>query len=133
MRPSALAVLRLMTSSTFVACCDRQVGRLLALENPAGVDAGLTVRVRKIAAVAHQAAGHGELAILEIAGTAWRTASAASCSLRLLKNASVPITSAPGSQLDQGREDRFEIAFGACMQDMELQPERAGRRLHVSR
>ena len=32
-RPSALAVLRLMTSSTLVGCCDRQVGRLLALED----------------------------------------------------------------------------------------------------
>ena len=44
--PSALAVLRLMTSSIFVDCYDRQVGWLLALENPAGVDAGLTKRVR---------------------------------------------------------------------------------------
>ena len=38
-----------------------------------------------------------------------------------------------GSQLDQGCEDRIEVAFGAGMQDMELQPEGAGRRLQVSR
>ena len=38
-----------------------------------------------------------------------------------------------GSQLDQGCEDRVEVAFGARMQDMELQPEGARRRLHVSR
>ena len=37
------------------------------------------------------------------------------------------------SQLDQGCEDRIEVAFGARMQDMELQPEGAGRRLQVSR
>ena len=37
-----------------------------------------------------------------------------------------------GSQLDQGREDRIEVAFGAGMQDMELQPEGAGRRLQLS-
>ena len=37
-----------------------------------------------------------------------------------------------GSQLDQGCEGRIEIAFVAGMQDMELQPEGAGRRLQVS-
>ena len=37
------------------------------------------------------------------------------------------------SQLDQGCKDRIEVAFGARMQDMELQPEGAGRRLQVSR
>ena len=42
--PSALAVFRLMTSSNLVGCTHRQVRRLLALENPAGVDAGLAVR-----------------------------------------------------------------------------------------
>jgi hypothetical protein len=35
--PSALAVLRLMISSTFVCLLHRQVGWLLAFENPAGV------------------------------------------------------------------------------------------------
>src|SRR5229473_149654 len=43
---------------------DRQVRRLLALENPAGVDARHAVSVRNAASVAHQAAGRGELAIL---------------------------------------------------------------------
>jgi hypothetical protein len=38
-----------------------------------------------------------------------------------------------GSQLDQGSEDRIEVVLGAGMQDMELQVERAGRRLQVSR
>ena len=35
------------------------------------------------------------------------------------------------SQLEQGREDRIEVTFGTRMQDMELQPERAGRRLKI--
>ena len=52
---------------------------------------------------------------------------------RLVKNGSAPITSAACSQLDQSCEDRIEIAFAARVQDMELQPEGAGRRLHVSR
>jgi hypothetical protein len=38
-----------------------------------------------------------------------------------------------GSQLDQGCEDRIEVAIGARMQDMELELEGAGRRLQVSR
>ena len=49
----------------FRGLLDRQVGRLFALENPAGIDANLTIRVRNAAAVAHQAAGRGELAKLE--------------------------------------------------------------------
>ena len=32
-RPSALAVLRLITSSNFVGCLHRQIGRLLAFED----------------------------------------------------------------------------------------------------
>ena len=57
----------------------------------------------------------------------------ASCSLWLLKNGSLPITSAPTPQLNQGRKDRIEVALGAGVQDMQLQPESAGRRLQVSR
>ena len=61
-RPSALAVLRLMTNSTFGRLHDRQVGGLFALENPAGIDAGQTISIGNVATVAHQAAGGGELA-----------------------------------------------------------------------
>ena len=56
-RPSALAVLRLMTSSNLVGCMHRQVGRLLALEDAADIDAGLTIAVGDAGSVAHQAAG----------------------------------------------------------------------------
>src|SRR5262249_5473562 len=37
------------------------------------------------------------------------------------------------AQSNQGSEDHLEVAFGAGMQDMGSQPERAGRRVHVSR
>ena len=99
---------------------DRQVGGLLALENPAGVDAGLTVRIRKAGSVAHQAASRGELAKLVDRGHRVADASAASCSRRLLKNASVPITSAPARSWIRVCEGRIEVAFGAGIQDMEL-------------
>jgi ribosomal protein L27 len=42
----------------------RQVGGLLTLENAAGIGADQSVRVQATAAVAHQAAGRGERAIL---------------------------------------------------------------------
>src|SRR5437879_3888924 len=41
---------------------DRQVGRLLALENPPSVDADLAIGIGKAGPVAHQAAGFGKLA-----------------------------------------------------------------------
>jgi Ku70/Ku80 beta-barrel domain len=83
---------------------DRQVARLLSLEDPAGIDASLTVRIRSTASVAHEAAGRGEHAGLvdradhqsqDHEGTACRSASAANCSLRTEKNTSPPITSPP--------------------------------------
>ena len=62
-RPSALAVLRLMHELEFGGLHDRQVGRLLALENPPGVDAGLAIGIGNAGSVAHQAAGHDGLAL----------------------------------------------------------------------
>ena len=38
-----------------------------------------------------------------------------------------------GSQLDQTRERRIDLSFGAGVQDMDLQPERARCLLHVAR
>ena len=49
----------------FRGLLDRQVGGLLAFENAPGVDTDLTVRIRKTASIAHQAAGRGEPAKLD--------------------------------------------------------------------
>ena len=51
-RPSAFAVLRLMTRVELGRLQDRQVGRLVALENSASVDTSLAIRIRKTGAVA---------------------------------------------------------------------------------
>mgnify|MGYP003694463923 CR=1 FL=1 len=56
-----LAVLRLMTSSNLVACIDRQVRRLRALEDATGIDADLAIRVSGVVPIADQAAGHREV------------------------------------------------------------------------
>src|SRR6516165_10438597 len=74
---------------------DRQLGGLLAFENSACIDAERAVRIQNGASVSHEAASGYKLAKLVDRGTRWRIVSAASCSLRLLNNASAPITSAP--------------------------------------
>jgi hypothetical protein len=56
LRPSALAALRLMIGLEFCGLYDRQVSWLLALKNPAGVNASLTVRIWNAALVARQTA-----------------------------------------------------------------------------
>jgi hypothetical protein len=63
-RPSVLAVLRLMTRIKIRDLLHWEVGRLLPPENSAGVAAGQTVRICDIGSVAHQAAGRDEVALL---------------------------------------------------------------------
>ena len=59
-RPSAFAVLRLMTSSNLVGCCDRQIGRLLALQDATHIGTPCWwAASRDRGAVAHETAGHG--------------------------------------------------------------------------
>jgi Staphylococcal nuclease homologue len=45
------------------AKCDRQIRRLLALENAAGVDADQAVRIDKIASIAHQATSRSKFSV----------------------------------------------------------------------
>src|SRR5215204_4768608 len=73
---------------------DRQVGRLVALENAADIDPSQAISVGEVGPVTHQAACGDEVTILIDGGMAWRRASAASWRLRVLKNGSVPISSA---------------------------------------
>ena len=58
-KPSILAVSRLMTSSNLRRLHDRQVRGLRALEDAAGIDADLTIRIRNAGSVAHQPADFG--------------------------------------------------------------------------
>jgi hypothetical protein len=57
-RGSAVGGLHVDDQLDFRDLLDRQVGRLLALENPAGVYAGQTTRLRIIASVAQGARSH---------------------------------------------------------------------------
>src|ERR1035441_6349381 len=111
---------------------DRQVGRLFALENPPGVDAGLAVGIRNAGPVAHQSAGHGGLApyiarrqrmagrqcgepfpmgVHERAGTDEQRARAA---------------------LNEGCKGCFDVALATDIENDELLPDGLRRDLYVS-
>src|SRR6516165_5646592 len=109
---------------------DRQLARLCAFENPAGINADRSICVRTIASVANQTARCGKLAILvnrrhcvterqrgELFGPAIKEC--------------VGGDYEAGPQLDQSCEDRIEVALGAGSQDVDLQAEGMGRRLQV--
>jgi hypothetical protein len=54
-----LALFRLMTNSTLVTCCTGKIGRLLAFEDAAGIDPGLSPPVGVICTIAHKSSRHG--------------------------------------------------------------------------
>src|SRR5215469_5333142 len=101
---------------------DWQVGRLLALEDSADIDARQAIHVSQTTAIAHQSAGRDKLTKLE------------HCRHRLAQRQG----GKPGTATDkewigpdyesarvhsgQDRENRFEIFFAARFQDMQLQP-----------
>src|SRR6266496_6287802 len=87
---------------------DRKVGRLLALEDSAGVDADLTMNFRKIASVTHEAASRSELTKREDC----RNRAAKRCYGELFAPASEECIGADHqparSLLQQGRENDVE-------------------------
>ena len=121
--PSALAVLRLMTSSTFVDCWTGRSAGFSPLRIRQVSDAGSTVRIRKVfASVADEAAGCGRRAIQQDRGYGM-----AECQCgKLFAPADHgsrweirAIRSAPARSRAMWRR-LFDIVFGARMQDMEL-------------
>jgi len=50
-----------MTSSNLLACTTGKVRRFGALEDAAGIDADLTIHVRKVRSVAHEPADFGKV------------------------------------------------------------------------
>src|SRR5262249_3842491 len=98
----------------------RQVARVVAGQDPFDVDAGRTVRIREAAAVAHQAAGRGELAILvdrrhRVAVRQLGEARASAVEERIVADRERAY-----AQPAQGCKHRIEIRLAARMQDMDL-------------
>src|SRR5436190_1842807 len=59
-RPSALAVLRLITSSNFAGSCTGQVARFLATQHAIDVSRGAAERLDRVSTIGHQAARFDE-------------------------------------------------------------------------
>src|SRR5262249_16668875 len=101
---------------------DRQVGRFLALENSADIDARQAIHVSQTTAIAHQSAGRDKLTKLE------------HCRHRLAQRQG----GKPGTATDKewigpdyesacvhsshDRESRFEVALAARFQHLQPQP-----------
>src|SRR5262245_66420228 len=99
---------------------NRQVGGFLTLENAAGVDADLTVRVRKAVSIADQAACYGVLAKWVHRG---HRVMRGQCDELLVPAVEAWMTAdyeCAGSQSGQRCEDHIEVVLGARMQDKEL-------------
>src|SRR5208282_1719918 len=103
------------------------------LENTAGIDAGLAVRVGKTASIAHQAAGRGELVILVDRGHLVAERQGAESFIAGREEYIAGDHERAGAQSDRGCEGVIDLAVIARSQDMHLQPKSASRRLHVSR
>src|SRR5215510_9961645 len=111
----------------------RKILGLLSLENPAGIDADLTGRLRKAAAIAHEAAGDGKLTKLGD-----RRHGVTGCQRpELFVPADEECVGSDheraGSQLLQRCENRIEVTVSAGLQNTELQSKGPCRQLHVFR
>src|SRR5262252_4688461 len=62
-KAKSLSGLEIDDQLNFGALLDRQVGRFLALENPAGIPANQVPRAREIPSIGNQPTGRGELTI----------------------------------------------------------------------
>ena len=120
-----------MTSSNLVDCTDRQVGGLFALEDASGIDADLTISIRNVRSVAHQPAG---LNIITL-GKNRRNGMACRCDGKL---------HAPGVEKRVGANEdgigalthktfkgSIDLAKGAGMEDLDLDPKGGSSRLYI--
>ena len=111
---------------------NRQVCGLCALEDAAGIDADLTICIRNAGSVAHQSAGFGNFTRgicrgEHVAG-------------RQLDQLHTPADEKGVSADEEGVgplapkscESRINLAAGAGVEDLDLQPHGAGSRFHVS-
>ena len=107
------AVCRLMTNSNLVGCIDRQLRWLLALEDTAGIVAGLTkwhpqCSIRSLS-VRRPRQSRGAR---RSSAVAWRAANVASCTRRFVNNGSGLINSPSGRFCTRLANTRVDVAIG---------------------
>src|SRR5262249_35613669 len=108
---------------------DWQVGGLLTLDNPSGVDANLTVRLCNASPLAHQAASSGKLPRLKDRCKCVAESQVDKLFAPANEEWIVADHEPNGAELDQPCKDNVEIAFATRMQDMELKTQSASCRL----
>src|SRR5262245_58898947 len=117
----------------FGGLLDRQVRGFLALENAARVEATQAKHIAEVVSVAHEPARGSECGELV---DCWNPVAERQCR-ELFGSAREECIGtndeSAGAQLDQGRERRIDLRCRACIQDVELQPERARCYLELSR
>src|SRR5262249_16742692 len=110
-----------------------QIGRLLALENPTRIDTELAVRIGQAGAVAHQASRCHDVARAIARG---QRVARRHCSQLIAPGGEDRPGGAEqrvGPLRDEARERRVDVAFAACVLDVEMQAKYARSCLHVAR
>ena len=129
--PKAFAVLRLITSSTFVDLLNRQVGGLRARQNTAGVGSGHGVGLLDAAAVTHQAAGQHELPRLMHRRHRIARCQGGETLAAIGEKVSFAITSPATRSLASSANAVSKSASVPRIENMELKPKRTSCRLQA--
>src|SRR5262249_42879216 len=109
-----------------------QVGRLLSPQNSPGVDAGLTIRIRKVGSVAHEPAREREITHrIDCRNRMARRERNDLIAARQEERVDVDIERV-AALLGHRRERGIGLAFASSSQNNVLQPKGACSRLHIS-
>jgi len=115
----------------FCGLLHRQIGRFVAFENAPGIYANLVVVISDAAAIAHQAAGQGELAVCVDRGQRMASRQRRELFRAPMVEGTVADQDRTNALLRKSCESRFEIAIGSGIHNKELQAKRARCRLQV--
>ena len=120
-RPSILAVWRLMANSNLRRLHNRQVRRLGALEDATGIDADLTIRIRNVGSVAHQSAGFGKVTNSSmLRGLCLVRRCVGQLNTPVVEEGVAADEEGVGPLAHEGCEDRIDLAAGAGAEDLDL-------------
>jgi hypothetical protein len=117
----------------FRGLLDWHFGRLLPMEDAAGVNAHLPIRIGKISPVANQAAPRGERTKLVDRGHRVADGQRAEVFGSAIKERVTANNERACLLLGQVPKYGIDVAVGAGIQDLQLQSDCAGRRLHIFR
>src|SRR5262249_2354687 len=102
---------------------DRQLGRLLALENPADIDARQAIHVSQTASITHQSAGGDQLTKLKHCRHCLAQRQRGKLCTTTDKEWIGPNHYSAPMRSSHHRKSWFEVAFAARLQHLQPQPE----------